>query len=331
MHSGKSVLKSGAIVPLVAVISNPAAPTHGLAMGTVRSIVATSPNIVHFEVSGEATVNEALSLFARAAPAILVINGGTRTVEAVLQNLLFHNPFSITPPIAILPGQNSVTTASDLGMGGRPDKALKKLLVMAQQGRIPDQLVSRKLIELHMDGFDQPRVGSFLGCGDLVHLLREIDEPENGETLILRWQRRVRVMGYFLSLLLGASGKGLKEGTEISVKADGFEPAAGHVSNFGVTTLDKPFLSLRPYGTLGQGALKFSALKNGKKPTRRALLNLVLKGWHKPAYRNIFSGRTSGLTMTGPHEIVFDGDVIALKPEVRLVIKPSEPLTFVHL
>ena len=129
MQIDQKTLCSGVAVPLVAVISNPASTTNAGGMESVRSIIEKSANVVHFELNGIETIDEALALFARANPSLLIVNGGDGTIGAVLAALLYRNPFRVIPPIAFLPGGKTNMTAADLGATGSTEKVLKRLLV----------------------------------------------------------------------------------------------------------------------------------------------------------------------------------------------------------
>ncbi len=331
MQLDKRILQSGALIPMVAVLSNPKSTTNQLAMDRVRSIVNESPNVVHFELKDISSIDEALELFARANPSLLVINGGDGTVGAVLAALLYRNPFRIIPPIAVMPGGKTNMTAADLGIKGDPEAVLKQLLLIARQGRIPDMLTNRNLIELDLGNGEEPKVGTFFGAAGIVKAIKWTRENAYSKGLpnwLSHFMAFTRVAGAFLGF--GRDQSIVKSG-EIGISMRGATPQSSNYVMITATTLDRLVLGLKPYGHEGAGGIKFSAVEYGADNTRRALWALFTRGWGGSKIDGLFTRRSNEISITCSDSVTLDGELFDLDDKQVLRLRGDRSLTFVSL
>ena len=331
MQLEKNDITSGAQVPLVAIISNPLSTTNAGGMGAIRKIIDHSANIVHFELSGIDSVDEALALFARANPAMLIINGGDGTIGAVLASILFNNPFDVVPPIAFLPGGKTNMTAADVGSKGRPDKVLQKLLTMAREGRISENLVSKHLIELDLGDGERPRVGTFFGTAGVVKGIFWCRENAYAMGLPNSLAHIVSFAKLFTAALGLGKSKDLLVSDPMSINVPGQARMAGQYSVVMSTTLDRLLLGLKPYGKTGKGGLRFAAIEAGGKNFLRAAKGLLLGHFGDKTIVGTQVRKSDIVRIEGTDPITLDGEIYHPVPGKAIELKGDRSLTFVNV
>jgi Diacylglycerol kinase catalytic domain len=331
MQLETSNLKSGAQVPLVAIISNPLSTANAGSMDAIRSVIEQSANVVHFELNGIETVDEALALFARANPVMLIINGGDGTIGAVLASILYKKHFSVVPPIAFLPGGKTNMTAADLGSKGRPIKILNKLLKLAQEGRVAESLSARHLIEMDLGDGQLPRVGTFFGTAGIVKGIFWCREhaysmglPNSLAHLVSSFKLVTAALG------IGAS-KTLLISDPMSINLPGQGRMAGQYSAVITTTLDRLILGIKPYSSEGSGGLRFSAVEAGGGNFIRAITGLLMGSFGKKSISGTHVRKGDEVRIEGSEPVTLDGEIyypIAGKP---VILRGDKALSFVAL
>lgn len=331
MQLERASLKTGVLVPMVAVLSNPLSTTNSLGMNKIREITSNAPNVVHFELNGIESIDEALALFARANPSLLVINGGDGTVGAVLAALLYRNPFAVIPPIAVMPGGKTNMTAADLGYKGDPEKVLKGLLKAANEGRISDKLTLRNLIELDMNDGTAPRVGTFFGAAGIVKAIKWTRQNAYAKGIP---NRLAHVMA-FLTIAAAFIGLGpqkkIARSSPMEMNISGGGRMHGEYAIILATTLDTLVMGLKPYGFDGQGGLRFSAVESGAANMWRSVRALFSGKWQKGSVDGLHVRRSNEITIEGGEPVTLDGEMFTPKPGVPMTLRGDKQLTFVRV
>lgn len=331
MRIDRRILNSGALVPMVAVLSNPESTINAAGMSGVRSVLRSASNVVHYELSTLDDIDEALALFGRANPSLLVINGGDGTVGQVLAALLYRNPFTVTPPIAILPGGQTNLAALDLGYRGRQEKVLKKLLRIVRNGKVTDRLVLKHLIELDLGDGTPPRVGTFFGGTSIVKGLMWCRRHGYRPGRSNQWAH----FKVFLSLIPEFMGLKRSTGTlapsSIYLKARGRADISGDFSMLIVSTLDRLIFRMKPFGTVGQGSLQYSLIEPGGKSLRRALWGQLTGAFGRGKLEAVHVGRSDAVDIIPGGPVTLDGEIYDIEEGRKLSLKGNRSLTFVKL
>jgi len=324
-------LKSGAMVPLVAIISNPLSTTNAAGMEAIRKTVDESSNVVHFELNGIDTVDEALALFGRTNPAILVINGGDGTIGAVLSSILYKNPFTVVPPIAFLPGGKTNMTAADLGFKGKPVNVLKKLIKLAREGMVAEKLTSRNLIEMDLGDGKPPRVGTFFGAAGVVKGIHWCRENAYAKGL----PNTVAHVLYGLKLFIAALGiggsKDLLISDPMSLNVVGHGRMSGQYSAVISTTLNRLLLGIKPYGKDGGGGLRFAAIESGGGNFLRAAKGLLLSTFGNKTIVGTQVRQGNEVRVEGTDPVTLDGEIYHPLPGKPVVLRGDKALAFIQL
>ncbi len=138
------------IMAIVALLSNTKSTGLVKLLPRIRSFILTHANIFHVEINHTGEVPDALTLIARSAPDVLVINGGDGTVQAVLTSLMHDQPFIAqkSPPLAILSNGKKSAIADDYTTTGKPMQALERISMLVKHGMLEKHLIQRSLIAL---------------------------------------------------------------------------------------------------------------------------------------------------------------------------------------
>jgi len=317
-------------VPQVAIISNPGSTQNLERIGRIRRVVEMSRNIVNYELDDVTSIPKALETLAKTNPSVIAISGGDGTVQAVLGHLMNNSPFIKTPPIAILPSGKTNMIAVDLGFKGKPEKLLKKLIKVAQNGKLEKRLTDIPLIEVNFEADSKPLYGMFFGGAAIV----------NG---ILHCREKIYPMGLgnvashalAISTLVGAAMGGpdsdndaLKtEPLQLEVNGDRYD---GRYMALVVTTLDRLLLRAKPYGRKGNGGLGFSMIEHTPKSVLRAFFNLIIGRIGKADIKGVVAGRSDDMVLHGPNPFTLDGEIYSPDEGQKVHLKSSAPMTFVR-
>ncbi|MEX0297845.1 MAG: diacylglycerol kinase family protein [Kordiimonas sp.] len=333
MRLEKSQIESGASVPLVAILSNPLSTTNAGGMEEIRKVVNESANVVHFELNGIETIDEAMALFGRASPALLVINGGDGTIGAAFASLLYNKHFRVIPPIAILPGGKTNMTAADLGAKGKPIKVLKRLLKLAKRGEVADHLTSRHVIEMDLGDGKTPRVGTFFGTAGIVKGIFWCRDHAYSLGLPNGLAHVVSIFKLVASALGIGRDKTLMTSDPMSINVPGSCRIAGQYTSVAATTLDSLLLGIKPYAYKepGKGGLRFSAIEAGPRHILGAMKGFITGSFGDKYIPGVHVRRSNEVRIEGTDPVTLDGEIyhpVAGKP---IKLKGDRTLTFVSL
>jgi len=331
MEQPQKDIASGMPVPMVAVLTNPHSTTNKKRLPKIRKTINAAQNVVHFELRSIDDIDEALLLFARAQPSVIIINGGDGTAGAVMAALLYRNPFTVTPPIAILPGGKTNMTAADLGLSGAPEKSLSTLLDQVKKGILDKHLTKRMLIEMDRGDGQEPAVGLFFGAASIV--------PS------IKWCRaHIYPKGYpnfishflaFLVLTKAAIGLGQTKNVNTSNAMHINVSAGGHFrgkySAVSITTLDSVVLGLKPYSLVGKGGLRFSCVEAGGRNILRAIFGLFSGKFSKKYIQGVHVRRASKITIETNDMVTLDGEFFTPNAGQTLTLRGDKSLTFVTM
>ncbi len=331
MQLDRSTVKSGAVVPMVGLISNPKSTTNAGGMEKVRRLVSESGNVVHYELDGPASVDDALALLARANPAVLIINGGDGTIGMVLAALLHRSPFKVIPPIVLLPGGKTNMTAADLGARGCPEKVLRRALSLLRRGKLADRLTSRNLLELDMGDGTPPRVGTFLGAAGVVKAIFWCRRHAYARGL-----PNVVAHGVSLFTMLGAAlaigpQRKLMRSNPMRIRVRGGGALEGRYMAVFVTSLNSLLFGLKPFGREGQGGLGFAAVEPGTANVMRAFVAVLGRWFGRTTVKGAHTRRSDQVVLECTDPLTLDGEIYTPKPGVPITVRGDRALTFVRL
>jgi hypothetical protein len=322
-------------MPRVALLSNPRSTGNKSLLPRVRSFCAEQSGIFHYEVEHVEQIGEALKTIAKVKPKVLVINGGDGTVQATLTELFHGGHFGAdVPPVAVLPNGKTNLIALDLGAGGDPIEALKRVLEIARSDMEP-HIVSRELIALS-DGSatGRPVLGMFLGGAGLAdtilycrHNIYPLGLP-NGVAHALALllglvsivvRRRVR----FLPLRPGL--------LKVSVLRQG--ELQGQFAFLMVTTLQRLlFKGHMPGAEPRAGAMQLLVIERSLGAMLGALVAAIRGKLGRISLRGVHLERGDEIRIEGDHSnVILDGEMFEANQGRPIVLKPTAPVPFLRL
>lgn len=318
--------------PQVCVLSNPTSTGNLARFDRLRRILEKSSHAMHFELSSIDDIPEALRLFAKVNPVMLIINGGDGTIQATLSSIVNDKPFDEVPPVAVLPSGKTNMIAADLGSGGRPARVLKKLLAVAGNGTLSSRQTRRYLIEMDLGDGHPLRYGMFFGGGGIVNGIRYCRAriyPMNLPNFI---SHILAVVVLGASSLTGARKKTAAMYTE-SMKI--VMPRGGIIEGrlFAVlaTTLDRLLLGTRPFGRDGTGTLKFSAIDMRPRGIFNALRGILTGSYGRKSLAGINVRRLNEIRITGNNPVTLDGELYEVPVGQTVILRGNYALDFVSL
>jgi hypothetical protein len=319
--------------PRIALISNPKSTGNLAQLPRIRAFCAEHPNIFHYEVERADQIGEAMRTVARVEPAVLAINGGDGTVQAVLTELYNGGHFGVeAPPVAVLPSGKTNLIALDLGARGDPVEALERLLEIARADLAP-HLVARELISL--SGGETgitPVIGMFLGGAGLADVMLYCRERIYPLGLPNSVSHFITAIAVVLRQVFGWRASFLPpEPSPLSVSVRREGAITARFAFLFVTTLERLLLSSE-FASNGRGALKFVAVE--QKPV--SLLR---------AFAASLAGRLGRTKMSGVHveeadeisiegeasQVILDGETFRAGLGKPILLRPANPLSFVRI
>ncbi len=316
----------------IAIISNPRSHRNLRGLEGLRAMIAGEPDLLHVEADQMAGLPETLADFKRREVALIVINGGDGTVQAVMTALLNNGDDTDPPALAVLPSGRTNLIAHNIGLKGRPRDGLARLLAQARLGR-PLEGASQPVLSLDLGGGGPATHGMFLGSAAFYRgtmMGRDSFHPMGAEG--------PAVVGLSLGLvvlraLLGRPG-GILKGDPMTLIPDGDDGAARERDYFLVlaTTLDRLILGLTPFWGDGQGPVRLTTVDYPPPRLARALLPLA-RGRPRPwmADSGYHSRRLGRITISTACPIIFDGQTYIPDAARPVTISGDRRLTFVRL
>ncbi len=156
------------------IIVNPHARASSKAMPGIEKVLAQFPNIPFLKAVTPDDMQKALFQLAAKRVNLLVISGGDGTVHAAVCCLLNRKPFRAMPVISLIQGGTANLTAKNLGLRGRPDKALHRLLrclCRNEKDREPDVSLGG-LLKINTPDLAEPLYGFLFGAGLICRGIR---------------------------------------------------------------------------------------------------------------------------------------------------------------
>ena len=263
------------------VLSNARSTRNRRRIEPMRRLLADHPDIPHVELDAIEHLPAALSGLARAGTEVIVVNGGDGTAISILSELRNRSPFAREPGVAVLAGGNTNMIAADVGITGRPTRAMGRLIDAARADAAMES-VSRHLIRVERDGNEPPLYGMFFATAGIyrgIKLAHRAVHP-----LGVR-HRAADTLGLLLSawrLLVAGSEDRLLAPQRIGIGFDGATPVEADYAILLVTTMNRLMLGARPYWGEGPAALHFSAVRY---PAHRPFLSFAPMLFGRPSAR----------------------------------------------
>jgi hypothetical protein len=319
--------------PRIALISNPKSTGNIAQLPLIRAFCAEHPDIFHYEVEEADQIGEAMRTIARIEPAVLAINGGDGTVQAVLTELHNGGHFGASaPPVAVLPSGKTNLIALDLGARGDPVEALDQLLTIARADLAP-HLVARELIAL--SGGETgitPVIGMFLGGAGLADIMLYCRERVYPLGLPNSVSHFITAIAVVLRQVVGLRASFLPpEPAMLSVQVRREGAITRQFAFLCVTTLEKLLLS-GEVSSHGNGPLKFIAVEQKPVSMLRAFFDSLIGRLGRTKLDGVHVEEADEISIEGDSSrVILDGETFRAGVGKPILLRPAQPLSFVRI
>lgn len=319
---------------LVAILSNTKSTSNARFMPRLRRFIGANSGIFHIEIQDIAEIDEALRMFVRAQPAVIIINGGDGTIQATISAIVNQRPFGDRPPpLAVLPSGKTNMIAWDLGMRRKPEKELLRLYETVRAGRIGDYQILRPLVGVDLGTGQAPIYGMFFGAAGIIsgiEYARTRVFPRripNGIAHV--YAACVLVAG---SLLMRADSPRSPVRTapmRINLKGGGI--IDGRFFIVMVTTLDRMLMGIRLKAPITPGLMKFSCIEHRPMAVLRALGAMLRGRFGAVATPGTHIRSADLIRIHSDEAVTLDGELYHAANGAPIVLRGHEGLPFVRL
>jgi hypothetical protein len=293
-------------------------------------VLSRHSDLTHVEIEDFGELPVALGNLARAGVNAIAVNGGDGTVIGVLTELRRRSYFTRNPELVLLAAGNTNMIARDVGLRGRPHRALARFLkTVSFEGKL--QRLERRLIRIEQHG-QEPHYCLFVGAAAIVRAVRFAH-------CILHPMGIRHGLGDALTMALGALGvasrrgwsEGLLRGTPIEIGFDGEPMCHESCAALMATTLERLIFNSRPFWGRGSGAIHTTLVRA---PVHRPLRSLlpILRG-RPTAHMNqsgYVSRNTDRLRLVLEGRFMIDGEIHHARRERPIILSDGGTATFLR-
>ena len=243
----------------IALISNPGSHRNRRGFAIIEA-AAASGGFAHLVLDDMADLSSSLKELAGDEVDLLVVNGGDGTLQAVLTALLEDRPFDRLPLLAVLPRGMTNMSACDVGLAGRPDRALRRLAEVWRGGGLRRSLVSRPVLRLENISDSPAQRAMFFGAGGICSAIDYCRTRVHPRRIKADWAAGLTLMGLLASWMLHGGRSAVVSGQSVRVSVDDGPETSEELLLALATTLDRLVMRSTPFWHQGGEPLRFTAI-----------------------------------------------------------------------
>ena len=293
-------------------------------LASINALVADHPEVSHGILDDFAALDEMVDCLIRDDVRVIAVNGGDGTVQAVLTALARRGADDQAPQLAILQGGMTNVIAKDVGLAGKPAKALSRLLHALGEGgdggKVGQSALKgheRPLIGLATEPGKPPVHGMFFGAVGFyraVLLAHDRVRPKGVAGNLASASSLAMVLARLLFGRPGADDP-LYRGEALALHLDGRRGAEKPYLLLMATTLHRLMLGLMPFWGASGASIRYTSIDFPPKSLFRALLP-VLRGKPRPwmTEKGYRSGAVADMTIDIESPVVLDGEIFHPRP-----------------
>jgi hypothetical protein len=312
------------------VINNPLSQQNKRGLAGIEA-VARDAGVLDRRLETVAELGAVLDDFAAREVGLIVVNGGDGTVQAVLTELLERRPFAEPPPLALLSGGMTNMTANDVGLRGRPARALGRLIAAAREGSLGDRRIERRVLRLENARGLPPQRGMFFGAGGITQAIRYCRAKVHPLRLQANWAAGATLFGLMLGWLLRGARGGALSGNRIAVSLEDGPLDDRERLLVLATTLDRLVLGARPFWNQGGQPIRYTAIDYPPRRLLRAAPRVLYGAEQREApaqgYDSCGAGR---LAMTLDSPFTLDGQILEPMDGQPILLTAPETVNFLR-
>lgn len=298
---------------------------HPRALAALR---ASHPALPWREAHDPASIAVALAELAGAGVDAVVIAGGDGTVQAAL-SVLFGNasPFARVPRLAVAAAGTTNMIAGDVGLRGRPARALERLLTTGTDGCA---LRHRHILRVDAGGGQAPVCGMYFGAAAIVSGIEYCTRRVHRLGLRGQLGPGLTLARFALAMARGQGALVPPLPLEVAIDGAPFTPVDAWIVQ--ATTLERLFLGLRPFWGSGPQPLRYTQVRARPARWLGALPGLLRgrPGRRLTPARGYSSCNASRIQLRLRGRVVVDGELYAATPEQPVTVSDAGVAAFLQ-
>lgn len=310
---------------MILVLSNPGSGRNKRDRGLGARLRAILPEGHRFiEPTGPEHTEELVRSIPAGEVSLVCVNGGDGTLAHVLSALCRVWGEDRLPPVAILRGGTMNTVAHGIGLSGRPERILARVVKRHLAGE-PQPMAVRHLMRV-TDGTGVPRYGFLFGNGVISNFLEVY--YEGGKASPLR-AALILIRALLSALVGGRFAANLARPTRVRVDLDGRPWSPDSYLSVAAGTVDDLGLGFRVFPRAVRAVGQLQALGFACSAAAVALRipgTLLARPWNHPEIVDQL-GRRLVLRSESPIDYMIEGDfhhgsaevIVEAGPDVRLI------------
>jgi diacylglycerol kinase (ATP) len=316
----------------VGVVSNPGSRRNRAGLEAMRAMLARHPEALHAEARRVEDLEAIFREFARREVDLVVVNGGDGTVHSALTAICNSCAFEQMPAIGVLPTGMTNLIAQDVGLVGRPEPALARLIERVGAGGQVTR-IKRRLLSLTTAENRPPLYGMFFGTAafhQAVQMARRQVHPTGARGSV------AFAMSLTLAIWRALSGRAsepgpLFQGQSMTIDLDGVRQSGERYFLVLATTLGRLILGLMPFWGNGRGHIRYTSVAYPPVGLGRALLP-ALRGKPRPwmSERGYVSRVVDDIAIATGDPLVIDGEFVTPEPDVPVLLRCDREVVFVR-
>ncbi|MDY0883139.1 diacylglycerol kinase family protein [Dongia soli] len=313
----------------IGLISNARSTRNLESIADVHDLLEAHPDVMHLVFHNIHELSDALDEMAAQSVTHLAISGGDGTVQAAVNHLIKDKPFAQMPKISLISGGMTNVIAIDVGMPGKPARALKQLIERVKAGDAGTSL-DRSLIALSLDGGTTQTYGFFGGAVSFYQgTMLSQKGRQNGEEHRSLAANATILLSLLRVLWYGPGPRSGFHGERITIAKDDGERREQDVFLLLLTTLHRLLPGVMPFWGDASKTIRYTLMDH---PPQRFLCAVwpMLRGRARPWFEDAgyHSGSLNHLALMLSTPFVMDGELFTPNPGNGLQISAGPAIRF---
>ena len=317
----------------IGVISNPKSYRNQRGLDHVKEYADGQNDVVHRVLTSVADIPEIIGHFVETEIGILAIIGGDGTVQATLTHLFRSRPFEQMPVLAVLPGGRTNMIAADMGLNGRSDHILEKLISLVQTNDWSKYVTQRQVLRIQNSTEAETQFGMFFGAAGICRAIQACRRTYHPYKLSSNVATALTLVGSIGRLLIGRHDTDqICRGDEFTISLDGETRNSCSCLLVLATTLNKLLFGSQPYWTDREGTVHFSFITYPPKDVGRSAYRFLFGGEDRQLpVGSYFSQDVNSIRLSFDGPYTLDGEFFDSTAGAEIVLSGEDQASFIKL
>jgi len=315
----------------IGLISNPKSHLNRRGLANIEE-AARSAGLTHLVLDDMADLLPALNELAAAEVELLVVNGGDGTLQGALTALLEDRPFERLPRLAVLARGMTNMSAADVGLTGRPDRALARLATLWRDPDRSPSLVSRAVLRLENIADSPVQRAMFFGAGGICGAIDYCRTKVHPWRIKADWASGLTLVGLLASWLLTGGRSDVVKPESIGVSLDNGPETREDLLLVLATTLDRLVMGSTPFWHQKGEPLRYTAISYPPERLLRSARQVLYGGNERDLPARCYKSRGAHrIRLRYDGRLTLDGQMFDTAADQPLVITAPDRVDFVRV